>query len=630
MQPLYQESIYLNEQQQASSSSAASFSGGGGGLDIPNSDGGVRNEMVFIPPTNDVVVTGLNESSSNDLSLQGGGLSLSLGNQIQYHYQNLSNQLNYSNDENGKSLSHHHHQHQAEQVPSTGYSNGVGYYNNYRYETSGFVSSVLRSRYLKPTQQLLDEVVSVRKDMKLGDSNKKTKNNNNYKAQDFTNGSSDNNTENEKLHEELSPQERQELQSKKNKLLTMADEVDKRYNQYYHQMEALASSFEMVAGLGAAKPYTSVALNRISRHFRCLRDAIKEQIQVIRGKLGEKETSEEQGERIPRLRYLDQRLRQQRALHQQLGMNEKLHEELSPQERQELQSKKNKLLTMADEVDKRYNQYYHQMEALASSFEMVAGLGAAKPYTSVALNRISRHFRCLRDAIKEQIQVIRGKLGEKETSEEQGERIPRLRYLDQRLRQQRALHQQLGMVRPSWRPQRGLPENSVSILRAWLFEHFLHPYPKESEKIMLAKQTGLSKNQVANWFINARVRLWKPMIEEMYKEEFGDASELLSNSNRDKNKMQETSQLKHEDSSSSQQHHQGNNNNNNIAYTSAVEENLVFTDPKPDRVTTTGDYDSLMNYHQGFGVDDYNRYIGLGNQQDGRFSNPHQLHDFVV
>lgn len=30
-------------------------------------------------------------------------------------------------------------------------------------------------------------------------------------------------------------------------------------------------------------------------------------------------------------------------------------------------------------------------------------------------------------------------------------------------------------------------------------------------------------NQVANWFINARVRLWKPMIEEMYKEEFGES-----------------------------------------------------------------------------------------------------------
>lgn len=30
--------------------------------------------------------------------------------------------------------------------------------------------------------------------------------------------------------------------------------------------------------------------------------------------------------------------------------------------------------------------------------------------------------------------------------------------------------------------------------------------------------------QVTNWFINARVRLWKPMIEEMYRAEFDDAS----------------------------------------------------------------------------------------------------------
>lgn len=31
--------------------------------------------------------------------------------------------------------------------------------------------------------------------------------------------------------------------------------------------------------------------------------------------------------------------------------------------------------------------------------------------------------------------------------------------------------------------------------------------------------------KVSNWFINARVRLWKPMIEEMYREEFGDSSD---------------------------------------------------------------------------------------------------------
>ncbi|KAI4974434.1 hypothetical protein ZWY2020_047714 [Hordeum vulgare] len=38
-------------------------------------------------------------------------------------------------------------------------------------------------------------------------------------------------------------------------------------------------------------------------------------------------------------------------------------------------------------------------------------------------------------------------------------------------------------------------------------------YPKDHEK-----DSGLSRSQVSNWFINARVRLWKAMIEEMYEE----------------------------------------------------------------------------------------------------------------
>ncbi|XWS67860.1 hypothetical protein CRYUN_Cryun04dG0041200 [Craigia yunnanensis] len=204
--------------------------------------------------------------------------------------------------------------------------------------------------------------------------------------------------------------------------------------------------------------------------------------------------------------------------------------ELSHAERQELQSKLTKLLSMLDEVDRRYKQYYHQMQIVVSSFDVIAGCGAAKPYTALALQTISRHFRCLRDAINAQIRVTRRRLGEQDTSENsKGVRITRLRYVDQQLRQQRAL-QQLGMMQQhAWRPQRGLPESSVSTLRAWLFEHFLHPYPKDSDKIMLARQTGLTRSQVSNWFINARVRLWKPMVEDMYKEEFVDA-EMHSNS----------------------------------------------------------------------------------------------------
>ncbi|KAL3722558.1 hypothetical protein ACJRO7_034865 [Eucalyptus globulus] len=207
--------------------------------------------------------------------------------------------------------------------------------------------------------------------------------------------------------------------------------------------------------------------------------------------------------------------------------------DLSQAERQELQSKLAKLSSMLDEVDRRYKQYYYQMQIVVSSFDVIAGPGAAKPYTALALQTISRHFRCLRDAISTQILATRKSLGEQDASgSSKGVGIPRLRFLDQQLRQQRAL-QQLGMMQQhAWRPQRGLPESSVSILRAWLFEHFLHPYPKDSDKILLARQTGLTRSQVSNWFINARVRLWKPMVEEMYKEEIGDA-EMDSNSSSD-------------------------------------------------------------------------------------------------
>lgn len=204
--------------------------------------------------------------------------------------------------------------------------------------------------------------------------------------------------------------------------------------------------------------------------------------------------------------------------------------ELSPAEKQDLQNKLTKLLSILDEVDRRYKQYYRQMQIVVSSFDMIAGCGAAKPYTALALQTISRHFRCLRDAITGQIHATRRSLGDQDPSApNKGVGISRLRYVDQQLRQQRAL-QQLGMMQQhTWRPQRGLPESSVSILRAWLFEHFLHPYPNDSDKIMLARQTGLTRSQVSNWFINARVRLWKPMVEEMYKEENGDA-EMDSNS----------------------------------------------------------------------------------------------------
>ncbi|KAJ6800604.1 homeobox protein BEL1-like protein [Iris pallida] len=194
---------------------------------------------------------------------------------------------------------------------------------------------------------------------------------------------------------------------------------------------------------------------------------------------------------------------------------------LSTMDFPQLQKRKAKLLSMVEELDRKYKKYREQMRAVVSSFEAVAGEGAAVAYSTLSSRAMSRHFRSLRDGIVGQIRETKTAMGEKDPAIPgitKGE-TPRLKMLDQRIRQQKVFQQGGAMESSPWRPQRGLPERSVTVLRAWLFEHFLHPYPSDVDKHILSRQTGLSRSQVSNWFINARVRLWKPMVEEMYLEE---------------------------------------------------------------------------------------------------------------
>ncbi|XP_073275605.1 BEL1-like homeodomain protein 4 [Primulina huaijiensis] len=181
------------------------------------------------------------------------------------------------------------------------------------------------------------------------------------------------------------------------------------------------------------------------------------------------------------------------------------------------------LLSMLDEVDARYTEYFEQMQAIVNSLDTIIGQGTADAYTGLAHKAMSRHFRCIKDAIIGELKLSCEALGEKDVTGGSGltkGETPRLKILEQKHRQQKPI-EHMGVRDPeSWRPQRGLPERSVNIMRSWLFEHFLHPYPSEADKHLLSRKTGLSKNQVSNWFINARVRLWKPMIEEMYNKEF--------------------------------------------------------------------------------------------------------------
>lgn len=137
----------------------------------------------------------------------------------------------------------------------------------------------------------------------------------------------------------------------------------------------------------------------------------------------------------------------------------------------------NKIVNFGGQVEGRYMRYCEQMQAVVNSFDAVMGQGAAAPYTGLARVAMSQHFRSMKDAVAREMKACCEALGEKEVQGgiTKGE-TPRLKVVEQKYRQHKAL-QHMGIMDPeSWRPQRGLPERSVTILRAWLFEHFLHPY----------------------------------------------------------------------------------------------------------------------------------------------------------
>ncbi|MCD7457505.1 hypothetical protein HAX54_035231 [Datura stramonium] len=130
------------------------------------------------------------------------------------------------------------------------------------------------------------------------------------------------------------------------------------------------------------------------------------------------------------------------------------------------------------QIDRRYRQYYRKMQIVVSSFDVVAGDGAAKPYTALALQTISRHFRCLTRAICDQTEHHEEVLERQDASENS---------------------KAVGISRS------GLP-GSVSVLRAW-HRHFLHPY-EDSDKIMLARQTGLTRSQTLRQCLSSDIESW--------------------------------------------------------------------------------------------------------------------------
>ncbi|XP_062098901.1 homeobox protein ATH1-like [Humulus lupulus] len=158
------------------------------------------------------------------------------------------------------------------------------------------------------------------------------------------------------------------------------------------------------------------------------------------------------------------------------------------------------LLSLLQMVDDRYNKCLEEIHSVVSDPHI---------HARFALQTISVLYKGLRERIKHCLAM--------EATVSFDHRVKEKGFETSFIQKQWDLRQKKKQER-LWIPQRGLPLKSVSVLKAWLFENFLHPYPKDDEKHWLAIKSGLTKIQVSNWFMNARGRLWKPMILEMEAE----------------------------------------------------------------------------------------------------------------
>ncbi|KAL3498603.1 hypothetical protein ACH5RR_041335 [Cinchona calisaya] len=177
----------------------------------------------------------------------------------------------------------------------------------------------------------------------------------------------------------------------------------------------------------------------------------------------------------------------------------------------EVERKKKQLLALLQAVDDRYNECLDEIHTVISAFHAVTELDPPI-HARFALQTMSFLYKDLRERISNHILAMGTHFSQAVARKDEKSFDASFIEKQWTLQQLRRKDNQL------WRPQRGLPERSVSVLRAWMFQNFLHPYPKDAEKHLLAVKSGLTRSQVSNWFINARVRLWKPMIEEMYSE----------------------------------------------------------------------------------------------------------------
>ena len=125
-------------------------------------------------------------------------------------------------------------------------------------------------------------------------------------------------------------------------------------------------------------------------------------------------------------------------------------------------------LTSCAQVDERYSQCLDEIHTVISAFHAATELDP-QIHTRFALQTISLLYKRLREQISNQILAMGAHLDSGDTIEIEGS------VETSYLQKQWTLQQLKKNDHQLWRPQRGLPERSVSVLRAWMFQNFLHP-----------------------------------------------------------------------------------------------------------------------------------------------------------
>jgi len=116
-----------------------------------------------------------------------------------------------------------------------------------------------------------------------------------------------------------------------------------------------------------------------------------------------------------------------------------------------------------------------------------------------------------------------------------------------------------------------LPRKAVKHLKGWVYDHFDNPYPSENEKAVLAEKLGLNHVQVNTWFINARMRLWKPVMEKLFSSMKERVEKRLSETESDKEKEELTALA-----AKLQKVHEGDDSRTKVAF--------LMTDPKSEKI----------------------------------------------